>query len=251
MGQVVILGSSNAIPDDLQDNTYMLVKEGTRVILIDTGSSPLQRLNKIGINHDDLSDVILTHFHPDHVAGFPGLLMGLWLLGRRKPLDVYGFQYTISRMMTMIDLYDFKKWPDFFEVHFHEIHEEEGTLVLEDNLIRVTGSPVKHLIPTLGLRIEFLEAHKTLAYSCDTEPCDQLVRLAKGADVLIHEATGESIGHTSASQAGAVANKAGAKTLFLIHYSFSKQNPEKLLVEAHSTYQGAVHLTRDFMTLEF
>jgi len=250
MGQVVILGSSNAIPDEIQDNTHMLVKSGRRVILIDTANNPIPRLGKIGVHYDDLTDVILTHFHPDHVAGFPQLLMGLWLLGRRKPLDVYGFNFTLSRVKTNVGLYDFKNWPEFFDVIYHEIPEQEGALVLEDETVRVTGSPVKHLIPTLGLRIQFIAENKTLVYSCDTEPCEQMVRLGREADVLIHEATGQSVGHTSPAQAGEIAQKAGAKVLFLIHYSLSRQDPARLLAEAHSTYNGAVHLTRDFMTIE-
>jgi len=250
MGQVVILGSSNAIPDEIQENTHMLVKAGKRVILIDTASNPIMRLGKVGVHYDDLTDVILTHFHPDHVAGFPQLLMGLWLLGRRKPLDVYGFNHTIQRVKANIDLYDFKNWPDFFEVIYHEVPEQEGAVVLQDDAIRVSGSPVKHLVPTLGLRLEFLEEDKTVVYSCDTEPCDQMVRLGKDADVLIHEATGETVGHTSAAQAGGIAQRAGAKVLFLIHYSLSRQDPSILLAEAHSTFSGAVHLTRDFMTIE-
>jgi ribonuclease Z len=176
--------------------------------------------------------------------------MGLWLLGRRKPLDVYGFNYTLVRMKSNIDLYDFKNWPDFFEVIYHEVPEQEGALVLEDETIRISGAPVKHLIPTMGLRLEFIKEGKTLVYSCDTEPCEQMVRLGKEADVLIHEATGESVGHTSSAQAGTIAQKAGAKTLFLIHYSQSRQDTTQLLADAHSTFSGAVHLTHDFLTIE-
>ena len=57
-----------------------------------------------------------------------------------------------------------------------------------------------------------------MAYSCDTEPCDEVIRLSEGVDVLIHEATGESLGHSSARQAGEIAKKlklAGC-TLFII-----------------------------------
>lgn len=251
MGQVVILGSANAIPDDSQDNTHLLVTVGKRVILIDTASNPLPRLIKIGVSYDDLTDVILTHFHPDHVSGLPQLLLGSWLLGRRKPLDVHGLNHTISRMKTMLALYELQNWPEFFEIRFHEIAENENALVIEDESIRVTASPVKHLIPTIGMRFDFLQENKSFAYSCDTEPCDQMVRLARNTDVLIHEATGESVGHTSPAQAGEIATRACAKTLFLIHYSIIGQKQEQFLSDAHSTYQGAIHLARDLMTLEF
>ena len=251
MGQVVVLGSSNAVPDDVQDNTHLLVKSDTRIILVDAANNPVPRLLKVGVTYDDLTDLILTHFHPDHVSGVPQLLMGFWLLGRRKALDIYGLTHTIQRVKSMLDLYELLTWPDFFEVRFHEIAEAEAQLVLEDESLRVISSPVKHLVPTMGLRVDFLKEQRSFAYSCDTEPCEAVTRLAKDADILMHEATGEGVGHTSAAQAGAIAQQAGAKALFLIHYSIANQVVAEMMSEAHSTYQGAVHLARDLMTLEF
>ncbi|MCE1252745.1 MAG: MBL fold metallo-hydrolase [Anaerolineae bacterium] len=251
MGQVIILGSANAIPDDLQDNTHMLVKSDTRCILVDAANNPVPRLIKVGIGHDEVSDLILTHFHPDHVSGVPQLLMGWWLLGRRRTLDVYGLPHTLQRVKAMLDLYELLTWPDFFEVRFHEIPELENQLVLEDESMRVLSSPVKHLIPTLGIRVEFIKDKRSFAYSCDTEPCQAVVDLAKDVDILVHEATGQTVGHTSAAQAGEVAQQAQAKALFLIHYSIASQPVEQLMGDAHSTFQGAVHLARDLMTLEF
>jgi ribonuclease Z len=251
MGQVTILGASSAIPDLVQDNTHMLVKVGQRAILIDVANNPLPRLLKMGMTYDDLTDVILTHFHPDHVSGLPQLLVGLWLLGRRKVLDIYGLSHTLSRVNTMIDLYNLRKWPDFFEIRFHEVAEEEHVIFLEDDEVRITSTPVRHLIPTIGTRFDFIKEKKSFAYSCDTEPCEQMIKLAKNVDLLIHEAAGLSVGHASPAQAGEVAQKSGAKTLFLIHYSSARQPAEQLLSDAHSTFQGAVHLARDMMTLEF
>jgi ribonuclease Z len=251
MGQVTILGSSSAMPDPVQDNTHLLVKIGQRTILIDAANNPWPHLLKIGMRYDELSDVILTHFHPDHVSGVPQLLVGLWLQGRRKALDVYGLAHTLSRVDTMIDLYNLRNWPEFFEIHFHEVAEEENVILLEDEDVRITATPVRHLIPTIGTRFDFIKEKKSFAYSCDTEPCGQMINLAKNVDLLIHEAAGLSVGHASPAQAGEVAQKSGAKTLFLIHYSTVSQPVEQLLSEARSTYQGAVHLARDMMTLEF
>src|SRR5260370_8039463 len=74
------------------------------------------------------------------------------------------------------------------------------------------------MIPTIGIRVEAKKPAKVLAYSCDTEPCEQTVRLAEGADILIHEAGGASFGHSSAEQAGEIATKAEVGKLYLIHY---------------------------------
>ena len=123
---------------------------------------------------------------------------------------------------------------------------------------KITSSPVRHLIPTIGLRFDFKASQKALAYSCDTEPCVEVVRLAQGADVLIHEATGESMGHSSAGQAGhehaassGIAARAEVNKLYLIHYPTGEYVDDNLLVEARQNFQGEVELATDFMTLDF
>lgn len=65
---------------------------------------------------------------------------------------------------------------------FHRLADQESSLAIGGPQLRIFTSPVKHLIPTIGLRMEFLPENKILAYSCDTEPCPQVVELAKGAD---------------------------------------------------------------------
>ncbi len=69
--------------------------------------------------------------------------------------------------------------------------------------------------------------------------------------VLVHEATGESQGHSSAKQAGEVARKAEVGKLYLIHYPTGKFAKGDLGAEAKSAFQGDVQLAKDFMTLEF
>ena len=103
----------------------------------------------------------------------------------------------------------------------------------------------------MGLRIDFLDNSKSMAYSCDTEPCDEVVRLAREVDVLIHEASGASMGHTSASQAGEIAKRAEAGSLYLIHYPTGNFNSRILVDEAQANFNGPVALAEDFMELEF
>jgi len=69
--------------------------------------------------------------------------------------------------------------------------------------------------------------------------------------VLIHEASGGTIGHTSAEQAGEIARQAEVGSLYLIHYPTRKIDPETLVTEARRTFPGPVALARDFMELEF
>jgi ribonuclease Z len=56
-----------------------------------------------------------------------------------------------------------------------------------------------------------------MAYSCDTEYSPSIVRLAEGADLLLHEATGEGPGHSTSASAGRVAKEAGVGRLVLVH----------------------------------
>ncbi len=251
MPRVIILGSSNAIPTRDSENTHMVVVGQERMLLIDSVSNPILRLEQAGLDFNDLTDLIVTHFHPDHASGIPLLLMDMWLMGRQKPLNIYGLHYTLDRVEGLMGFYNWSEWPNFFPVVFYRLPAREMTPVLTCPEFIVHASPVHHMIPNIGLRIEFPGSKKVMAYSCDTEPCDEVVRLSAGADVLVHEATGESQGHSSAKQAGEVARKAEVGKLYLIHYPTGKFAKGDLGAEAKSAFQGDVQLAKDFMTLEF
>ncbi|HJW90420.1 MAG TPA: MBL fold metallo-hydrolase [Anaerolineales bacterium] len=251
MPKLIILGSSNAVADVNHENTHMAVHGAERILLIDCVGSPIVRLRRAGIDLDQLTDLLLTHFHPDHVSAVPLFLMDLWLLGRRKPLEIFGLEHTLQRLEQVMELYSWSRWPNFFPVSFNRVPDQEMSPIMETGEWRVYASPVKHLIPTLGVRIEFVESQKVLAYSCDTEPCGQVVRLAHRADVLIHEATGASAGHSSADQAGAIAQEAGVKRLYLIHYPTGNFNSQELALVAAQSFSGPVVLAEDLMELEF
>jgi ribonuclease Z len=251
MPKLVILGTSNAIPDEEHENTHMAVVGRHRTLLIDCVNSPLLRLRQGGIDFNQVTDLVVTHFHPDHVSGVPSLLMNMWLLGRQEEINIYGLAYTLERLEKLMEFYNWSTWPNFYSVNFHVLPEQEKAPVMDSEEFRVFASPVRHLIPTIGLRIEFPESQKALAYSCDTEPCGEVVRLAAGADVLIHEATGDSLGHTSASSAGAIARRAEVGILYLIHYPTIDSQTGSLVSEAESSFGGQVVLAQDFMELAF
>jgi ribonuclease Z len=190
--------------------------------------------------------LIITHFHPDHASGIPILLMNVWLLGRSEPLPVYGLQDALDRFAAMMALFRWQEWPGLFEVLCCVVAEEIGATVLEDDEFRITGAPVCHLVPALGLRIENKRSGGVLAYSSDTSPAEEVVALAHGADVLIHEAAGNTLGHSSAAQAGEIARQAGVDRLVLIHYRPSPQKYERWLAEAGAAFGGPVELAQDF-----
>src|SRR3972149_11955607 len=200
MPKLIILGTSNAIPDPSRENTHMAV--------VGEGATALE----------SITDIVATHFHPDHVSGIPLLLMNMWLLGRQEPLRIYGLHHCLERIEDMMGFYAWDNWPNFFPVAFHRLPEREYMLLLEHEDFRIYFTPVRHLVPTIGLRVESKDGRRAVAYSCDTEPCPAVVRLSSGADVLIHEASGAGGGHTLALQAGAIAREAEVGERVLIHY---------------------------------
>ena len=223
-----------------------------RMVLVDSpGGNPTLRLEQAGLDFNDLTDIIVTHFHIDHTLGIPLLLVDMWLKGRQLPLNLYGLSSTLDQVEALMDLYSWSEWPALFPVVFHPIPASEMSPVLDCSDFNIHASPVHHTIPNIGLRVQFRQSNRTIVYSCDTEPCDEVVRLSDGADVLIHEASGESPGHSTAKQAGEIARKAEVGRLYLIHYATGKYSQGDLAAEARSAFPGEVALAKDFMVLDF
>ncbi len=250
MSKIVILGSSNAVAHKDHENTHLVVVGRERAVLVDCPSNPIQRLERAGVDSNDVTDLIVTHFHPDHVSGAPLFLMAMWLMGRSRPLQVYGLRHTLDRFENLMSLFGWDQWPGFYPVTFQRLPAVGMASVLDCPDFKIFSSPVQHLIPTIGLRLEF-PSQKTFAYSCDTEPCQEVVRLAGGADVLLHEATGDSPGHSSAAQAGDIATQAEVGRLLLVHYPNGPYRTSDLVAEARTRYPGPTSLAEDFTTLEF
>jgi len=251
MPKLIYLGASSAVPTPEHENTHMAIVGASRLALVDTGHNPLLRLPQAGLAPLEVSDLILTHFHPDHVSGVASLLMNSWLMGRTAGLNVYGLEITLERTLKMMEYYDWDTWPHFYAVNFKVLPAEEMTPVLDCADFSIFASPVHHMVPNIGLRVEFKASGKVWAYSCDTEPCSEVVRLGRGADVLVHEVAGAGLGHTSARQAGEIALEAGARELHLIHYPTWNFDPAPLAAEAARIFSGPVALAEDFMSLDY
>jgi ribonuclease Z len=250
MARLIVLGSAAAVSDEYHDNTHLMLEGDNSVVLIDCGSNPVVKMKRFGIQYERLTDMILTHFHPDHVYGVPILLMHMWLLGRRNPLRVYGINHCLERTEDMMLSFSWNTWPNFFPVAFHRVMERPNVLVLDNDDFRITAWPVKHYIPTIGLRIEIKSTGKVIGYSCDTEPIPNIIDIGRDADILLHEAAGAEPGHSSAAQAGEIATEAGAKKLVLVHYNVWDADPSVLVPEAKKTFNGPVELAVDYTVYE-
>ena len=247
MAKIIFLGTANAVPNKDHESAHLLIDAGTRVILVDCAGNPVMRLDQAGIDPLTITDLVLTHFHPDHVAGLPLLLMDMWLMGRVDPLHIFGLSVVIDRALKLLDLFDWADWDGLYPLVLHRLPETEQVTLVDSEHVKLWASPVSHSVPAIGMRLWTPEG--TLCYSSDTEPSEAVLRLARNVDILIHEATGEGYGHTSPAGAGRIAQQAGVGKLVLIHYPLNV-DLEEWVNEAKSTFDGEIFAARDFMAIE-
>ena len=251
MAKLIILGSASALSDAQHDNTHLLLITEEQHILIDCPNNPYVRLQQVGLDPLQLDCLILTHFHPDHVSGLPTLLMNLWLRKRKAVLTIYGLRSTLDLFEKMMALFDWDQWENRYPVEIHYLANEVNQPVIHNQTIEIISSPVCHLIPTIGLRINHIQNGQSVVYSGDSEPCENVIDLAKGAQILIHEAAGEVKGHSSPQQAGMIAQQAGVTELILIHYAVPAIHSSPWNHEASSCFGGKVSLAEDGMEINF
>ena len=132
-----------------------------------------------------------------------------------------------------------------FPLEWHPVPLRTGRRVLEMAEIEITAAPVTHgENDTIALRFENRTTKRAIVYSADTEPSQALGTLAGGAGLLLHEATGDLPGHSSAAQAAEVAREAGVEQLVLIHYPVRGVDPERWRRQA-AGFPGPVGLACD------
>jgi len=245
-------GTSGAIPSPDRDNTALAFYSKGEVVLVDCSGSPYQKILKAGLDPMRVTSLIVTHRHVDHVYGIPSLAHNMGLAGRRVTIQVHALPETMKVLRGFIGLFPLEeKMP--YRIELREVPPKEEHEVLRAKGFRIFSTPVKHGAPSIGLRIEFDSPGErgVVVYSSDTSPCPSLIALARGAEVLIHEATflhdeaarAASDGHTTGYQAGEVASRAGVKRLILCHFSASlHEREDELRREAVQSFGGPVAL---------
>lgn len=200
------------------------------VIVVDCGGDVVQRVQACGLELEEITAVIVTHEHPDHVAGFPLMIQKLWLAGRKSPLPIYGILPALTQASKCLEAFDTTGWEGLPEIQWMEVPYEAGAKVLETAQWRVTATPAAHGVPNIALRFEERATGAACVYGSDTAPSQEIANFARGATILVHEATGDLPGHTTASGAAQVAHSAGVDVLYLVHLP-------------HEAELGASHLT--------
>lgn len=213
--------------------------------VIDCGDGVARQLVSAGVPLTKLRHIFITHHHSDHNADYGNLMWLAWTAGLRTRVDTWGppplarmtklfFEMNADEINTRIA--DEGREPFEPLVHTHEF--SAGGEVMEDVNVKVTSALVNHppVVPAFAYRFD--TADRSIVISGDTAPSQNLVSLAKGADVLVHEAMylpgidrmvarvpnatalKRSIlsHHTSAEDAGRIAQEAGVKMLVLSHF---------------------------------
>ena len=219
MAELIVLGTAASVPDAEHDTVALVLRGPGWAVPIDCGGSPLYKLARHGVALHEIRAAILTHRHTDHVYGLPMLVQGLWLGGREQHLPLYGPAEALAVGRQLLEILQLAGREDMFPIEWHSVPLREGRRLLEVGGVRITSAPGIHAgVQTLALRFDHPATGRSIVYSSDTEPCPAVKRLAAGADLLIHEATGAHAGHSSPAQAAEVAREAGVEQLALIHY---------------------------------
>jgi len=181
--ELIILGSSSALPTSKRFPTAHLLKVDERFFLIDCGEGTQIQLRKYGLNPARINHIFISHLHGDHVYGLFGLLSTMGMMGRKVPLNLYG----PARLKEMMEqhLSFFGRLP--FELVFFVPDADPGIPIYEDEKLRVSPIPLRHRTPTFGYL--FREKKKLLNVRKDQIKkygigIADVVRIKQGEDFL-------------------------------------------------------------------
>jgi ribonuclease BN (tRNA processing enzyme) len=278
--RLVLLGTAGGPrPRATRSAPAQAVIVGDRVYVIDCGDGVARQMTLAGIPLDSIRGVFITHQHSDHTADYGNLLLIAWTAGLRTRVDCFG----PKPLVEMTKLFFAMNAADIDTrikdegrvalqplIHVREVAERG--VIFEDDYVRVSAALVDHppVVPALAYRFD--AAAGSVVISGDTRFSENLIALAKGADVLVHEVMLEEgvdrlirnvrnapnlkrsilAHHTSAEDVGRVAAAAGVKKLVLSHFvpAEDSQLPEHAWIEpARRHYDGPIVAGTDLLSI--
>jgi len=186
--QLQFVGCGDALGSGGRNNTCLHITGSHANFLIDCGASSLPALKRLDIARDDIDLILITHFHGDHFAGLPFLLLDAQFTRRSRPLVIAGPEGIEMRLTQVMEALfeNSSKTKQRFDLSVIALKPEETRAF---GAIKVTPYPVMHGEsggPFLAYRIEV--EGRIIAYSADTEWTETLIPAAREADLFIAEA---------------------------------------------------------------
>jgi ribonuclease BN (tRNA processing enzyme) len=278
--KLVLLGTGGGPrPRTVSSASAQVIVANKVAYVVDCGDGVARQLAFAGVALPTLRHVFITHQHSDHNADYGNLLWLAWTAGLRTRVDTWGppplermtklfFEMNASDIDARISN---EGRPSLVPlVHVHEVRA--GGAVMSDENVEVTAVLVDHppVVPALAYRFDARD--RSIVISGDTAPSDNLVKLAAGADVLVHSVMypaaidrlvarvpnaaalkASILAHqTSAEDAGRVAARAGVKTLVLSHFvppDDPKITDAMWTDAARQHFKGTVILGRDLLEI--
>ena len=272
--RLILLGTAGGpTPKKTRSGPSQIIVVGDRGYVVDCGDGVARQMMTAGVFRT-LRHVFITHHHSDHNADYGNLLLLAWGDSLTTPVDTWGppplqkmtrLFFEMSAPDLEVRERDEGRPPLARLVHAHEVREAGA--VMKDDLVTVTCAVVDHPLVPLALAYRFEGPDRSIVFSGDTRRSEALIKLARGADVLVHEvlylpaapgAPGSALrkhvvdSHTTAEDAGRVATEAGVKTLVLSHFVPAENPPisdEQWLAAARSTFAGRIVVGRDLLEL--
>jgi len=251
--KITILGSGTCVPSLARSSCSVLIETGGAKLLFDMGIGTMRRLLESGLAIGDISHLFFSHFHPDHT----GELVN-FLFASKYPEGVRRHErLAITAATGFIDFYDRLR-----SVYGHWIELEEGVVDIFEmsnsgpdsirfDCATIETLPMKHIKSSIGYRITTTD-NTSVVYTGDTDYCENAVRLASNADLLICESAFPDDlkvdGHLTPSLAGRIASEAQVKNLILTHF-YPECEGVDIKAQCGKEYGGTIVCAEDLMQI--
>ncbi len=250
---VTILGSGTCVPSLTRSSCSVLMSVGDSKLLFDSGPGTMRRLLEAGTTIFDISHIFYSHFHPDHSSEFVPFIFATKYPNKQQRRNTL----TVTAGTGFLDFYDRLK-----SVYGQWIELEPGLLTLKEldhqkpdsNQFKdftVESAPMAHNEESIAFRINSPDGSSAV-YSGDTDFTENLIELARDADILICEsALPDDMrvnGHLTPSLAGEMATRAGVRKLVLTHF-YPECDHADIEQECRKTYDGPLLLAEDLMRI--
>jgi len=282
MARLSILGSGGPPPEAERFGSSYVLRLGNDYLMFDCGPATTYKLARMGMSPAQIDNLFFTHHHFDHDVDYPCFLLSRWDIGsgRENRLSVYGPTLTEQLTERILDEDVGAFAHDWIARINHPLSlgaytSRGGVLprkppsldatdigpghVINGSNWQVTTASAEHVQPwldSLAYRVDSDEG--SFVFTGDTRPCQPVADLAKDADVLVFVCVGiqseiadkpESRYMCGTTDAGELAQEAGAKKLVLVHNTFiGGHGPmERAIADVAKVYDGEIIMGEELM----